>query len=339
MLPSLPVANAAVLKRIQAQPLDYWQHVGDPLADLLSTIYPLADADTLFKLIEYEAGQDQLLCLQFLAQGQILPARWHDPKLTTDLAAWHAFVQQYPLAVRLAWQAGAGLRLLSQARWALIWPSAPEVLQRFMQHVDDSLLAPTLPSPEAVLRLRLELAILRRDSEHHGSAATRPLLGVPLAQTDLAALVICLSEELARCLQGLGLHLGSRQRAGLRHWAVGLGQALGLEPTWLAGNEEEARALRQILVAAPVLKAAPLIRQWLHAVALADTLPAAERRTLALARSLLDPLVADTLDLPRDRIGSLWRKAGSWVIEKGQPLAGQVPAVLNLQKKVMGLWR
>ncbi|MEL0027500.1 MAG: hypothetical protein VW625_02360, partial [Perlucidibaca sp.] len=74
----------------------------------------------------------------------------------------------------------------------------------------------------------------------------------------------------------------------------------------------------------------------LHTVAEADTLPAAERRTLALARSLLDPPVADALDLPRDRLAGLWRRAGSWLVEKGLPLAGQGGTLRNLQQKAMG---
>lgn len=336
MLPRLPVATNTVLKRIQALPLDYWQHVGDPLADLLSTIYPLDDAATLLSLVQYEADQGQPLCLQFLAQRDIQPARWHDARLAADLRAWQTFVQQFPLAVRLAWQTGASLRLLSQRRWAAVWPDTLTVLQRFMQHLDDALLAPALPAPDAILLLRLELAILRRNAEDHGLLTSQ--LGVPLAQTDLAALIVCLSEELMRALQGLGLSLDSRQQQGLRHWAVGLGQALAIEPVWLAGNEDEARALRQVLLQEPSALAAPLVQKWLQAVAAADALPAAERRTLALARSLLDPLVADTLGLPRDRIGSLWRKAGSWVIEKGLPLAGQADAIRNLQKKAMGRW-
>ena len=113
MLPRLPTPNAAVLKRIQAQPLDYWQHVGDPLADLLATIYPIDDAETLLKLIEYEAEQEQPLCLQFLAQ-ESATARWQEPRYKAELTAWQAYVQQFPLAVRLAWQAGGGLRLHSE---------------------------------------------------------------------------------------------------------------------------------------------------------------------------------------------------------------------------------
>ncbi len=336
MLPRPPVAPPTVLKRIQALPLDYWQHVGDPLADLLSTIYPLAEATTLLSLVQYEAEQEQPLCAQFLAQCDIQPTRWHDPRHASDLQAWHAFVQQFPLAVRLAWQTGSGLRLLSQQRWASVWPDSLSVLQDFMQHIDAALLSPALPPPEVIQWLRLELAILRRDAEDHGLLTSQP--GVPLAQTDLAALIVCLSEELIRAIQGIGLSLDSRQQQGLRHWAGGLGQALGIEPVWLAGNDDEARALRQVLLLAPSANAATLVRKWLQTVAAADTLPAAERRTLALARSLLDARVADTLGLPRDRIGSLWRKAGSWVIEKGLPLAGQAEAIRNLQKKAMGRW-
>ena len=100
MLPRLPTPNAAVLKRIQAQPLDYWQHVGDPLADLLATIYPIDDAEMLLKLIEYEAEQEQPLCLQFLAQESAI-SRWQEPQHQNDLAAWQAFVQQFPLAALL----------------------------------------------------------------------------------------------------------------------------------------------------------------------------------------------------------------------------------------------
>ena len=125
MLPRPPTPNAAVLKRIQAQPIDYWQHVGDPLADLLATIYPIDDAETLLKLIEYEAEQEQPLCLQFLSQ-ESATARWQEPRYKAELAAWQAYVQQFPLAVRLAWQAGGGLRLLSQARWAGAWSTAPD---------------------------------------------------------------------------------------------------------------------------------------------------------------------------------------------------------------------
>lgn len=336
MLPRLPVATNTVLKRIQALPLDYWQHVGDPLSDLLSTIYPLDDAATLLSLVQYEAEQEQPLCAQFLAQCDIQPTRWHDPRHAADLRAWRTFAQQFPLAVRLAWQTGSGLRLLSQRRWASVWPDSLSVLQRFMQHIDDALLAPELPTPGAIQLLRLELAILRRNAEDHGLLTSQ--LGVPLAQTDLAALIVCLSEELIRAIQGIGLSLDGRQQQGLRHWAGGLGQALGIEPVWLANNDDEARAMRQVLLLEPSAVAAPLAQKWLQAVAAADALPAAERRTLALARSLLDPLVADTLGLPRDRIGSLWRKAGSWVIEKGLPLAGQADTIRNLQKKAMGRW-
>ncbi len=334
MLPRLPAANNTVLKRIQALPLDYWQHVGDPLADLLSTIYPLEDAATLLSLVQYEAEQGQPLCAQFLDQGVTMPARWHDPRHGAELLAWQAFVQQFPLAVRLAWQAGAGLRLLSQQRWSRVWPGTLSVLQRFMSHVDAALLTTTLPAADDILLLRLELAILRRNADDSGLA--RDLPGVPLAQTDLAALIVCLSEELIRSLHRIGLSLDARQRQGLRHWAVGLGQAMGVEAVWLGGSEEESQALRQVLLQAPSAQAAPLAQKWLQAVAAADTLPAAERRTVALARSLLDPLVADTLGLPRDRLGSLWRKAGSWVIEKGLPLAGQAETIRNLQKKAMG---
>ena len=147
MLPRPPTPNAAVLKRIQAQPIDYWQHVGDPLADLLATIYPIDDAETLLKLIEYEAEQAQPLCVQFLAQ-ESATTRWQEPRYQEELAAWQAYVQQFPLAVRLAWQAGGGLRLLSQARWAGAWPGPLSPLQRFMQHLDDTLLCEHLPRSE-----------------------------------------------------------------------------------------------------------------------------------------------------------------------------------------------
>lgn len=335
MLPRATAPNAAVLKRIEAQPLDYWQHVGDPLPDLLSTIYPLEDAATLLSLVQYEAEQDQPLCRQLVEQDSHAP-RWHDPRHTDALAAWQRFVQQYPLAVRLAWQAGAGLRLLSQARWAGIWPATLGPLQRFMQHLDDALLADQLPTQETLLLMRLELAILRRDAE---GTLLPGHAGVALAQPDLATLVICLSEEMARCLHGLGMALSPQQTQGLRHWAIGLGQALGIEALWLAANDEEAHALRHVLLLPPSPRAAPLVLPWLRLVAAADVLPAAERRTLALARSLLDSLTADTLGLPHDRLGSLWRKASGWVVEKGRPLAGQAPAVLALQKKAMGSWR
>jgi len=334
MLPRLPAPSAVALKRAEALPLDYWQHVGDPLADLLSTIYPLEDAATLLSLLSYEAEQGQLLCEQFLASGELRPPRWHEPKFTADLEAWLTFTQQFPLAVRLAWQAGAGLRLLSQPRWAMILPGTPEPLRRLMQHIDAILLTPTPPAAGDILLLRLELAILRRDAEDDGRI--RGLAGVALAQTDLAGLVICLAEELARALHGLGFSLDPRQRQGLRHWAAGLGQALGLEPIWLATGEDDSLALRQVLVRPPSNVAVTPVHQWLRTVAAADTLPAAERRTLALARSLLDPLVADTLDLPRDRLAGLWRRAGSWFIEKGLPLAGQAEAIRNLQRKAMG---
>ena len=324
MLPRPPTPNAAVLKRIQAQPIDYWQHVGDPLADLLATIYPIDDAETLLKLIEYEAEQAQPLCVQFLAQ-ESATTRWQEPRYQEELAAWQAYVQQFPLAVRLAWQAGGGLRLLSQARWAGAWPGPLSPLQRFMQHLDDTLL----------WLMRLELAILRRDAE---AAIGKSHLGVVLAQSDLATLVICLSEEMMRCLEALGVGLDAAQRAGLRHWAIGFGQGLGVEALWLASNDDEAHALRHVLLQPPSPLGAPLVLPWLRMVASADTLPAAERRTLALARSLLDPLTADTLGLPHDALGSLWRKASGWMVEKGRPLAGQAPAVLNLQKKVMARW-
>lgn len=332
MLPPPPVPNAAVLKRIAAQPLDYWQHVGDPLADLLSTIYPLDDTAMLLSLVEYEAEQEQPLCRQFIGQ-ESHPLRWHDPRHQEALQAWHGFVRQFPLAVRLAWQAGSGLRLLSQARWAGIWPGPLGPLQRFMRHLDRILLDDHLPDQVTVLLMRLELAILRRDAEDSLPAGHA---GVALAQTDLATLVICLSEEMARCLQALGLSLTAAQQQGLRHWAVGLGQALGIEAGWLAGNDEEAAALRHVLLQPPSPLGAPLVRPWLRMVAAADSLPAAERRTLALARSLLDPLTADTLDLPRDRLGSLWRKASSWALETGQPLAEQARGIRELQHRVMG---
>lgn len=334
MLPRPPTPNAAVLKRIQAQPIDYWQHVGDPLADLLATIYPIDDAETLLKLIEYEAEQAQPLCVQFLAQ-ESATTRWQEPRYQEELAAWQAYVQQFPLAVRLAWQAGGGLRLLSQARWAGAWPGPLSPLQRFMQHLDDALLSSQLPSAETLRLMRLELAILRRDAE----AAIGPNhLGVVLAQSDLATLVICLSEEMMRCLEALGVGLNPKQRAGIRHWAIGFGQGLGVESLWLASNDDEAHALRHVLLQPPSALGAPLVLPWLRMVASADTLPAAERRTLALARSLLDPLTANTLGLPHDALGSLWRKASGWVVEKSRPLAGQAPAVLNLQKKVMARW-
>lgn len=334
MLPRLPAVNNTVLKRVQALPLDYWQHVGDPLADLLSTIYPLDDPATLLSLVHYEAEQAQFLCAQFLASGETHPPRWHEARHAVELRAWQAFAQQFPLAVRLAWQAGAGLRLFSQARWAMIWPTAPEALRHFMAQIDAMLLSPSLPVAADILLLRLTLAVLRRHAEEDGRAGG--LAGVPLAQTDLAALVTCLAEELARALHGLGLPLDNRQRQGLRHWAVGLGQALGLEPVWLGQGEEESLALHQVLLQPPSNVAVPLTRHWLRSVAAADSLPAAERRTFALARSLLDPLVADTLDLPRDRLAGLWRRAGSWVIGKGLPLAGQADAVRSLQIKAMG---
>lgn len=332
MLPSLPAPNAAVLKRIESQPLDYWQHVGDPLADLLSTIYPIDDTDMLLGLVQYEAEQGQPLCAQFVSH-ESHPARWHDPRHQDALTAWQDFVRQFPLAVRLAWQAGSGLRLLSQARWAGIWPKTLGPLQRFMQHLDGALLGDALPAQDTMLRMRLELAILRRDAENN---LPRGHIGVALAQPDIAALVICLSDELARCLQGLGLSLTRVQQQGLRHWAIGLGQALGVESLWLAGNDDEAQALRHVLLQAPSTLGAPLVRPWLRLVASADTLPAAERRTLALARSLLDPLTANNLGLPNDRLGSLWRKASSWMIEAGQPLVEQASGVRNLQNRVMG---
>lgn len=331
MLPCLPTPNAAVLKRIQAQPLDYWQHIGDPLADLLATIYPLDDADILLQLISYEAEYEQPLCLQFLAQDHA-PSRWQDPRHQQELEAWHDFVQQFPLAVRLAWQAGAGLRLLSQARWAGAWPGPLSPLQRFMQHLDKALLSEHLPCTHTLQLMRLELAILRRDAE---KLLAPSHLGMVLAQTDLATLVICLSEEMMRCLDGLGVGLNAKQRAGLRHWAIGFGQGLGVESLWLAQNEDEAHALRHVLIQPPSPLGAPLVLPWLRRVASADTLPAAERRTLALARSLLDPLTADTLGLPHDTLGSLWRKASGWFMEKGRPLAEQTPAVLNFQKRLM----
>lgn len=336
MLPSPPAPTSVALKRAEALPLAYWQHVGDPLADLLSTIYPIDDADTLQSLLAYEAEQGQVLCAQLLAQGQMLPAHWHDPKFAHALTAWKDFTLQYPLAVRLAWQAGAGMRLISQLRWTRLW-SGTTGLQAFMQRIDDLLLAPALPSPEQVLGLRLALAILRRDAEQQGAQAEAGTpagdAGVPLAQTDLACLISCLSEELARCLQGLGTPLNRREREGLRHWAAGLGQALCLEPVWLAGSEDEARALHQVLLAPPAIAAGTQARHWLRCVAASDPLPAAGRRTLALARSLLDPLVADTLGLPRDTVAGLWRRASGWLVEKGRPLAGQSEAVRHWQAR------
>ncbi len=334
MLPPPLTPNAAVLKRLQTLPLAYWQHVGDPLADLLGTLFPHDNSLALLTVVKHEAEQEHGLCQQFLETPGTATA-WIDPRYSAAIAHWGSARLDNPLLLRLAWLAGVVPMLLAQPRWSAFWFDDPSGFIELITQIDEILRQRQQPSHAQLQQLRLQLAILRREGQ---TQITQQPLGCGLAQADLATLIVLLAEDLPRCLSSLGLTLSSSAHQGLRYWLLGLGQALQIEPALLARNADESIAFRQLLVQPANSGAASKVLAWLRVLAQSDPLPAAERRVFALSRSLLSPQDAQSLRLPGDALGSLWRKANSWVVEKSRPLTPRA-ASSGLQRKTLSLWR
>lgn len=309
MLSTLPPANAAVLRRLAEQPLAYWQQVRDPLPDLLATLYPVDDAASLLKLVSHEAAQGHVLCRQALTLGDVQPLRWHETRHLPALQAWQQVPARHAGLVRTAISHAVLPSLLAQPRWTTVLQHAGDLLADLARELTDIVLAAPLPDARQLLRLRLTLALLRQRHEDHGGD------GVPLAQTDIATLLVLLQEGLPPALASLGLRLSPLARTGLQHWGAGLGQALGIDKLWLPANSDEALALAHVLLSAPDPRAARLGEDWLQQLAAADPLPAARRRTAAQIRRLVDAETARALALRGDRLDRLWQAA-----ERGRAL-------------------
>lgn len=335
MLAPLPTPNAAVYKRLQNTPLAYWQHVGDPLPDLLGTLFAHDNSLALLTVVQHEAEQGHGLCQQFLETSATASA-WVDPRYSNAILEWQTVCANNPLLIRLAWLAGLAPILLAQPRWSGFWFDDPSRFIDFITQLDELLRQPALPKPEQLQQLRLLLAIMRRDGQE--LITQNPPNGCGLAQADLATLIILISEDLPRCLASLGLVLSATAHQGLRYWLWGLAQSLQLEPALLAKNADEAIAFRQLLVQPANSTAANKVHAWLRVLAQADPLPAAERRVFALTRSLVSAQDAISLRLPGDALGGLWRKANRWVVETSRPITPRA-ATAGLQRKTLSLWR
>lgn len=327
----LPSPHPTVLKRAESLPLSFWQHLGDPLADLLCTIYPVAAADTLQALICYEASQGQPLCQQFLAQGELQPTHWQDARYQPALQAWLQFAQQQSLQVRWAWQLGVGLRCLSQTRWQAVW--SVQGITEFLRGLDELLLAPTLPATGELQRLRLQWALWRLQAEE--SNGFSPINGVACAQTDIAGLLHDIAEILPASCAALGAPMSGLQHQGLRHWCAGLMQKLGLEAHLVANTPDEALALHAVLSGPADAAAGTAVTAWLDAIAARDPLPAARRRLHALCRSVLPDEAADSLGIDNDRLASLWQRAGSWVRKRSSSLGSGASGWQQLQHHLL----
>ncbi len=335
MLPPLPTPNAAVYKRLQSTPLAYWQHVGDPLPDLLGTLFSHDNSLALLTVVRHEAEQGHGLCQQFLEISATANA-WVDPRYSNAILEWQTVCANNPLLTRLAWLAGVGPILLAQPRWSGFWFDDHSGFIELITQLDELLRQPTLPQPAQLQQLRLLLAILRRDGQT--LITQNPPNGCGLAQADLATLIILISEDLPRCLASLGLVLSATAHQGLRYWLWGLAQSLQIEPALLAKNADEAIAFRHLLVQPANSTAANKVHAWLRVLAQADPLPAAERRVFALTRSLVSAQDAMSLRLPGDALGGLWRKANRWVLEASRPVTPRA-ATTGLQRKTLSLWR
>lgn len=310
MLSTLPPANAAVLRRLAEQPLAYWQQVRDPLPDLLATLYPVDDAASLLKLVIHEAAQGHVLCRQALTLGDVQPLRWHETRHLSALQAWQQVPSRHAGLVRTAISHAVLPSLLAQPRWTTVLQHAgDDLLADLAAQLTDIVLAAPLPDGRQLLRLRLTLALLRQRHEDHGGD------GVPLAQTDIATLLVLLQESLPPALASLDLRLAPLARTGLQHWCAGLGQALGIDKQWLPANSDEALALAHVLLSAPDPRATRLGEDWLQQLAARDPLPAARRRAAAQIRRLVDADTANALSLPGDRLDRLWQAA-----ERGRAL-------------------
>lgn len=298
MLPLPPTPNAAVLKRLQQLPLDYWRQVNDALADLLCTLFPHAeDSRSLLTIVRHEAGQGHGLCQQFLEQGRHEASAWLDPRHQASLAAWQAVCQTQPGALQLAWRLGVVPLLLAQGGWLNAWQRDAEAAQEVLHLGEQLLLANAQADDPRLARLRLQLARL------------------DLSVVDHATWLVLLSEELPRSLTGLGQPLDGSARDGLRWWVLGLGQRLCVPAPLLAKNADESCALRPLLAPALGAGAGRAVRQWLQQLAMQDPLPAAERRLLALARALRTAPEAQALALPADALGKLWRRTQGWLLQ------------------------
>ncbi|MDP1541109.1 MAG: hypothetical protein Q8L72_10735 [Moraxellaceae bacterium] len=335
MLPPLPTPNAAVLKRLQTTPLAYWQHVGDPLPDLLGTLFAHDNSLALLTVVQHEAEQGHGLCQQFLETAPTATA-WVDPRYSDAIRAWQNVCADNPLLIRLAWLAGITPVLLAQPRWNGFWFDDPSGFIELITQLDELLRSSSLPTAQQLQQLRLLLAILRRDGQV--CITQNPPNGCGLAQADLATLIVLISEDLPRCLHSLGLVLSANAQQGLRYWLWGLGQALQLEPALLAKNADESLAFRHLLIQPANSGAANKVHAWLRILAQADPLPAAERRVFALTRSLISQQDAISLRLPGDALGGLWRKANRWVVETSRPITPRA-ATAGLQRKTLSLWR